>query len=295
MALAGGGPLGAEFAALDRAWRRHLKDDTPGGSLLLQTIAAAPERRRHLGILAARPGDVVCDVGTGFGALLLEVARRTGILAVGVDPDAEVLARTADVAASLGDWFAPGARVRFVEAGAEALPFATESVDVVLLRLVLQHLPTPELALAEARRVLRPGGRVVVIDVDDALSLTHPEPSAAQARLEAAFARWQARYGGDRRIGRRIAPMLTAAGFSVTAVDVRTQAAFVTAADRSLERRIDLARLRAAAGGLAGAGGLDAGVLRGLLETFESEAPPDTVRVEGQFVVTGERPHGEAP
>ncbi|GGQ95377.1 class I SAM-dependent methyltransferase [Deinococcus ruber] len=79
----------------------------------------------------------VLDIGGGDGRLLLELARRghTGRQAL-ID------------AARGGD--------------AHALPFAAQSFDVMVLLRVLAHLHTPALALAEARRVLRPGGRVVV-------------------------------------------------------------------------------------------------------------------------------------
>lgn len=84
----------------------------------------------------------VLDVGAGDGRPLRELARRGhASRVVGVDPT-------------------PGPGVQ--PAHAEALPFPDASFDVVLFARVLAHLPDPARALAEARRVLRPGGQVWV-------------------------------------------------------------------------------------------------------------------------------------
>nr|WP_221269797.1 class I SAM-dependent methyltransferase [Deinococcus budaensis] len=90
--------------------------------------------------LALSPTADVLDVGAGDGRLLAALRERGHRgRRVGLDP-------------SPGPGVLPGE--------AETLPFAPASFDVVLLVRVLAHLPGPERALAEARRVLRPGGRV---------------------------------------------------------------------------------------------------------------------------------------
>lgn len=93
-----------------------------------------------LDALGLSPALDVLDVGAGDGRLLRELARRGHAgRVVGVDPT-------------------PGPGVQ--PAHAEALPFPDASFDVVLFVRVLAHLPDPARALAEARRVLRPGGQV---------------------------------------------------------------------------------------------------------------------------------------
>ena len=67
------------------------------------------------------------------------------------------------------------AAVRFEEADAEALPFAPASFDLVVSRHLLWTLPHPEAAIDEWRRVLRPGGRLVVVD-GQADATPQPEP-----------------------------------------------------------------------------------------------------------------------
>jgi SAM-dependent methyltransferase len=113
---------------------------------------------------------------------------------------------------------AAGAGAPRVRADAVALPLPDASVGGVLLRYVLQHTPDPAAVLTEARRVLRPGGALVVVDVDDAL-VGVVEPAFPE--LVPVFTRLAARQGaagGDRLIGRRLSRLLRSAGFDGVAL-----------------------------------------------------------------------------
>lgn len=93
-------------------------------------------------------GGRVLDVGCRFGALTRSYLDGNEV--VGVDVDRAAL----DEAAALG--------IEPIWADAtELLPFEDESFDVVVLGELLEHLPLPQLTVAEGRRVLRPGGRLV--------------------------------------------------------------------------------------------------------------------------------------
>lgn len=95
----------------------------------------------------------VLDVGCGAGQELRPFVARTGVLGVGID-------LAADAGRAGQELFAtelPGSRVAFMRAGAEALPFAGAAFDVVICRLALPYTSN-RAALAEMRRVLRPGG-----------------------------------------------------------------------------------------------------------------------------------------
>jgi SAM-dependent methyltransferase len=100
-------------------------------------------------------GQRIADVGCGDGALAA-LLSAAGYSVVGVEPGAEALAA--------GRKRAP--QIELHQAGAEKLPFANGSFDVVAMVNALHHVP-PQLmlqAVAEAARVLRPGGSFVVIE-----------------------------------------------------------------------------------------------------------------------------------
>ena len=99
----------------------------------------------------------VLDAGCGTGFLSFELAAR-GHRVAGVDFAPAMLAEARRKAAERN------VSVRFEEADAEHLPFPAASFDLAISRHVLWTLPHPEAAIDEWIRVLRPGGRLVVID-----------------------------------------------------------------------------------------------------------------------------------
>jgi ArsR family transcriptional regulator len=102
-------------------------------------------------------GDLL-DLGTGTGRML-QLCAGNAEHAVGIDLSREMLA----VARANLD--APEYRnCSLRRASAEQLPFTDSSFDVVLSHMVLHFLPEPELAIAEAARVLRPRGRLILVD-----------------------------------------------------------------------------------------------------------------------------------
>ena len=97
------------------------------------------------------------DAGCGTGFLSFELAGR-GHRVTGIDFAPAMLAEARRKAAERG------ASIRFEEGDAEQLPFAPGSFDLVVSRHVLWTLPHPEAAIDEWVRVLRPGGRLAIID-----------------------------------------------------------------------------------------------------------------------------------
>jgi ubiquinone/menaquinone biosynthesis C-methylase UbiE len=116
----------------------------------------------------------VLDVATGTGAFARAAAERARVV-VGVDVSSRMLAE----AANGGGDSAP--RPVFARASAQRLPFVASSFDVVACCRALHHVADPEAAVAEIARVLRPGGRCVLMD-----NATTDEPAFAREhnRLE---------------------------------------------------------------------------------------------------------------
>jgi ubiquinone/menaquinone biosynthesis C-methylase UbiE len=177
-----------------------------------QAAVALDRERAAVASLGVDPGATVLDLGCGPGlmsARLLELVPAGAL--IGVDADPALVARARERCAGAG------ARARFVEAWADALPIDDQSVDLVYARFLFQHLPRPLVVLAELRRVLRPGGRVCVLDTDDGNLLVHPAPPGLDHLLRASAAGQRAR-GGDRHVGRKLRALLTQAGFGQVAV-----------------------------------------------------------------------------
>lgn len=176
-------------------------------------------RRRRLvrEALAVEAGDRVLDVGCGpgfFAAELLPLVGANGAV-VGVDTSAPMLAAAARRCEGLGN-------ATFHEGSATSLPLPDRSFDRALCVQVLGHVADVPAALAEIHRVLRPGGRVLVWDVDwSTVSWHSADPERMQRMLRAHDG-----HLAHPALPRTMAAALRAAGFA----EVRAEGhAFVTA------------------------------------------------------------------
>lgn len=120
-------------------------------------------RRRAADLAAVAPGDRVLDVATGTGDLALELARRVapGGAVVGADFSESMLALARTKAAGA----AAGVQVRFEAANALALPYADGEFAAATVGFGARNFSDLERGLAEMTRVVRPGGRVVILEI----------------------------------------------------------------------------------------------------------------------------------
>jgi ubiquinone/menaquinone biosynthesis C-methylase UbiE len=139
-------------------WGRRASgfDDGFGHSIRTPAERAAWDRIFDLVLTAHGPLEAL-DAGCGTGFLSFELAAR-GHRVTGVDFAPAMLAEARRKAAQ------QHYSVRFEEADAEHLPFSPHSFDLAISRHLLWTLPHPEAAIDEWIRVLRPGGRLVVVD-----------------------------------------------------------------------------------------------------------------------------------
>ena len=176
---------------------------------VLETRGADPQqqamRRDFLGAIELPEQARVLEVGCGTGVLTRRLAGLPDVGEVlGVDPAGFLIER----ARSLATGFA---NLRFEVGDGRAMPLEDRSFDLVVFDSTLSHVPGPERALAEALRVLRPGGQVALFDGDYAtatVALGDHDP------LQACVAATMASSVHDRWFVRRAPGLVRGAGFA---------------------------------------------------------------------------------
>jgi SAM-dependent methyltransferase len=200
-----------EFSSLERF--DHV-DETDAADMFvafLRHVDSLPDvvrrRNRTYELLRLPPGARVADVGCGIGTAVKGLAEA-GFDAVGFDASEQMVGRARRLVEG----------ARFEVADATALPVPDGSLDGYRSERVYQHLPDPAAALEEARRVLRPGGRIVLVDQDwDAFVVDADDLELTRA-IMLAFS--DSLVNG--RIGRRHRSLLVDAGFEEVGVEPET-------------------------------------------------------------------------
>jgi arsenite methyltransferase len=161
------------------------------------------QRRATRALLALKDSEHVLDIGSGPGFLAAEMAAEVGPegRVVGLDPSQSMLAlgRRRD------------APVEFVEGDALALPFADESFDAAVATQVYEYVADMPTALAEARRVLRAGGRLLILDTDWDSIVWH---SGDRDRMQRVLLKWNDHLA-DPYLPRRLPRLLREAEFEL--------------------------------------------------------------------------------
>lgn len=152
----------------------------PGEALLASLGCGNPLARADL-----KPGEIVLDLGSGGGMDVMVAAARVapGGTVFGLDSSDEMLAMARAGAAKVG-----ANNVTFLKGDLEAIPLPDESVDVIISNCVVNLAPDKDTAMAEAFRVLRPGGRLAISDI----VTRQPVPDLLKESLTA----WAACIGG---------------------------------------------------------------------------------------------------
>ena len=197
-------PRGLRPDRFDRAGRDQLIDVND----LQATLPGVRDLRQWAhNALAVAPGESAVDIGSGTGSEGFTFADAVGPTgdAVGVEPDPNLLAASERRAAE------QNSTARFVTGDAYGLPFGAGTFDAALCERVFQHLTAPARAAGEIARVLKPGGRVVVMDSDWGTALVHPgDRGVVRAVIETLISNTTNPFSG-----RRLPGLLTGAGLVV--------------------------------------------------------------------------------
>jgi ubiquinone/menaquinone biosynthesis C-methylase UbiE len=180
---------------------------------IYQTPDVVAQRERVLDALALRPGERVADLGCGPGLLALQMAERVGpdgeIQCIDASESMMALARRRCAALS-------GVHLRVGDVA--TLPYADHSFDAAVCTQVYEYVPDIDRALGELYRVLKPGGRVVVVDTDWESCVWH---SSDQGRMRRMIEAWD-RHCPHPQLPRTLAAQLRSVGFENLRVDTIT-------------------------------------------------------------------------
>lgn len=189
--------------------------DTETKRLRAQAILGWRQESRTLTGFGLRDGMTVLEVGSGPGFIteqLLTLVPTSPIICLDNEPT--MLERAKNYLGERAE-----GRVNFMHASIMETGLPDNSVDFALARFLFQHLPDPVGAAKEVLRVLKPGGKLALVDVDDALwGIEDPTLEEMDALLKKGV-KEQAERGGNRLVGRRFWRILRAAGFQPLELD----------------------------------------------------------------------------
>jgi SAM-dependent methyltransferase len=227
------------------------------------------------------PGAEVLSVGCGPGVILNEVcALHSSIQATGIDISSDRVQEAIQRNRK-------NPRLKFVRGDAQAMPFPSDSFDFVYTRMLLEYLREKERAVAEMVRVCKPGGTVLLQDLDGQLLWHYPEDPVVQHAVQRVVTAL-APTGFDPFVGRRLFWLAQKAGLKK--LDVRIECYHLIAGAiephilKQWELKLDIAKSQ-----MTKALGSEAEAEEEIHRFLEYLCRPDTLTYSVQFTVTGEK------
>jgi ubiquinone/menaquinone biosynthesis C-methylase UbiE len=163
--------------------------------------------QRLCDLVAAKPGERLLEVGSGSGVLcrLLAAHLQPNGCMVGIDISPEMAAMARKYALSKGI----SCGIAFKTSAAEALPYSDSCYDGAIAARLLLHVSNPDAVIREMVRVVKPGGRILVMDWDfDTVAVDHPDREQTRRLLH-----WRSdHHGGNNWSGRQLWRRLQEAG-----------------------------------------------------------------------------------
>lgn len=184
----------------------------------LETRAADPSMSpvidAYIELLDVPDDGFIVDIGSGTGGVTRQIAGRFPTATVlGVEPSDALTRKAEELASSMPN-------LSFAVGDGASLDLDDASADVSILHTVLSHVSDPGLLVAEATRILRPGGTLVICDADfskAAMGVVPGDPlgSCAEAFVSGAVT--------DPWLTGKLRPMVRAAGLSITSFTIQNR------------------------------------------------------------------------
>jgi len=228
------------------------------------------------------PGAEILSVGCGPGVILREVcALNSSITGTGIDISAERIQEA-------NRQNPAGSRVKLVQGDAHAIEFPSDSFDLVYSRMLFEYLHDKEQAAAEMVRVCRPGGSVLLQDLDGQLLWNYPEDAVVQRAVERVVA-GLASTGFDPFVGRKLFSLAHKAGLKNIEVQVECYHLIAGEIDSTILRQWEL-KLEIAVPRIARILGDEDAAKEQAQRFLEYLRRPDTLTYSNVFTVTGVKP-----
>lgn len=174
-----------------------------------QTPEIVSARAQVVCALKLQDGQQVLDIGSGPGLLVRDIAQNIGAsgTVVGLDMADNMIESASVLCNSMST-------VSFKQGDAMSLPFADNSFDAVVSTQVYEYVPDLDAALAEFARVLRPGGRGVIVDTDWAFPYWNSVDEGVHERMVEA---WKS-HCAQESVPMRLPASIKSAGLELNAV-----------------------------------------------------------------------------
>jgi len=187
------------------------KEDAIQMAAFLEERSRAPDmqavNQKLCETIVAKPGERLLEVGSGSGILcrMLAPQLQPDGQIVGLDISPEMTAQAQKYALAQG--ITGG--IAFETGTAESLPYPTASFDCAIAARLLLHAANPDVVIQEMKRVVKPGGKVVVMDWDfDTAAVDHPDRELSRLILH-----WRNdHHGGNNWSGRQLWQRMRTAG-----------------------------------------------------------------------------------
>jgi SAM-dependent methyltransferase len=228
------------------------------------------------------PSAEVLSVGCGPGVILRAVANLdSSIRATGIDISGDRLRQAREK--NHGN-----SRVQFVCGDAQSMEFPSHSFDLVYCRMLLQYLKEKERAVSEMARVCKPGGTVLLQDLDGQLLWHYPEDPGVKRTLEKVVAAL-ATTGFDPFVGRKLFWLAQNAGLTNINVQVECYHLIAGEPDSNILKQWEL-KLEIARPQMSQVLGSESEAKKQSQAFLDFLRQPDTLTYSTVFTVTGEKP-----